>query len=423
MLFEKLIEPRKIVQSLPRPYDDEAWTSYIQGKGYAVTPSTAMKTAVVIRCADVVAKTIASLGCHLYKKTDKEKMRAETHGLYKILRMLPNDETTSYEFWHMYVFNLMLTKGAYAKIERDQNGFVKALYNIPTCKARMNRNTITNERYVEVFISEGRHEILYEGNFMFTPGLRFEDGEEPEDFIKIASDVLGLTMALNGYAKDYFESGSNLGGFVEYPGSINDIAFKKFKEEWQQAYSGVVNQHKWALLEGGFKLTKFENKPEEAQALESRKFQIAEVCRIMGVTPHKVFDLDRATFNNIEHLNIEYVQETIDPMTERIEQSIYKDCLSLSEQKKYYAKFNTNKLLKGDTATRTTYYNSMRQNGVFTTNDILDLEDRNLISEEQGGDLRLVNGNLIPLTTAKNNMPKAMQKGAGNNAGGNQATD
>lgn len=412
MIFDKLINTRAaLVQNLPKMYDDEAWTSYLQGKGYPINPSTALKVAVVIRCADVVAKTIASLGCHLYKKSGEGKERAESHPLYKILRMLPNPETTAYEFWHMYVFNLMLTKGAYAKIKRDQNGFIAAHYNIPTCRVRPFRNTVTGERYIEVYHTNGQTEKLYEGEFMFTPGLRFEDGDNPEDFIKIASDVLGLTMALNGYAKDYFESGSNLGGFVEYPAAINKTSFDKFREEWQKTYSGVVNQHKWALLEGGFKLTKFDGKPEEAQALESRKFQIAEVCRIMGVTPHKVFDLDRATFNNIEHLNIEYVQETIDPMTERLEQTIYKDLLSPLEQKRYYAKFNTNKLLKGDTTTRTAYYSTMLQNGVFSTNDVLDLEDRNLISKEEGGDMRRVNGNMIPLTSVKDNLPKSAQKG------------
>lgn len=415
MIFDRLIgEPQaRIVESLPKPYDDAAWISYLHGKGYNVSSSTALKIAVVIRCADVVAKTIASLGCHLYKEVGDGKERATTHSLYKKLRYLPNPETTSYEFWHMYVFNLMLTWGAFAKIIRDQNGFIKELWNIPTCRVVMNRNSITGERYIDINWSKGKFESLYEGEFMYTPGLRFQDDDDPEDFIRIASEVLGLTMALNGYAKDYFENGANLGGFVEYPGAIKEPQFMKFKEDWQKAYSGVVNQHKWAILEGGFKLTKFESEPEKAQALESRKFEIIEVCRIMGVTPHKVFELDRATFNNIEHLNIEYVQETIDPMTERLEQTIYKDLLSVNEQKKFFSKFNTNKLLKGDTKTRTEYYNTMRQNGVFSTNDILDLEDKNMIPEEEGGNIRLVNGNMIPLTVAKNNLPKAMQKGAG----------
>ena len=402
---------RNSTRNLPEIRADDAWIAYLGAKGYAVTHSSALKVAVVIRCADVVAKTMASLGCHLYKESEAGRERARAHPLYSLLRMQPNPETTAYEFWHMYVFNLMLTKGAYAKIIRDQNGFIKELWNIPTNLVYPDRNKQTGERYIDVVFSDGSGERIYPPNYMYTPGLRFADTDEPHDFIKIAADVLGLTMALNGYAKDFFENGANLGGFIEYPNAINQDAFTRFKEDWQKAYAGVANHHKWAILEGGFKLTKFDSNPEQAQALESRKFEIVEVCRIMGVTPHKVFDLDRATFNNIEHLNIEYVQETIDPMAERLEQTIYKDCLTGKEQKKLYAKFNTNKLLKGDTAARTSYYNTMRQSGVMSANDIRDLEDMNRIPEDQGGNAYLVNGNMISLANAINNLPKSMQKG------------
>jgi HK97 family phage portal protein len=424
-IFSKLIETRSLVQSLPALYDDESWRTYLTGKGYPVSHSTALKVAVVIRCADLVAKTMASLGCHLYKESTDGKERAKAHSLYKLLRYLPNPETTAYEFWHCYVFNLMLTKGAYAKIVRDQNGFIKELWNIPTNRVHAGRNTVTGERYIDVVYSTQSYwgsknmsgERIYSGNFMYTPGLRFQDEEDPHDFIQLAADVLGISMALNGYAKDFFENGANLGGFVEYPTAINQEAFDRFRADWQKAYSGVVNQHKWAILEGGFKLTKFDSEPEKAQALESRKFEILEVCRIMGVPPHKAFDLDRATFSNIEHINIEYNQETISPMDERLTLTIFKDCLTVLEQKRYFAKFNTNKLLKGDTASRTNYYNAMRQNGVYNANDIRDLEDQNRIPEEEGGNVYLVNGNMISLKNAENNLPKSMQKGGGNNAG------
>jgi HK97 family phage portal protein len=417
------IEKRAIVESLPKPYDDDGWTAYLQGKGYAVTHSTALKVAVVIRCADVVAKTMASLGCHLYKETKSGSERARDHSLYRLLRMLPNSKTTAYEFWHMYVFSLMLTKGAYAKIVRDQNGFITELWNIPTNRVVLEINSITGERYIDVSYKSGKGERIYEGNFMYTPGLRFQDEEKPEDFIKIAADVLGLSMALNGYAKDYFENGSNLGGFVEYPAAINKTAFDTFKKDWEKAYSSVANQHKWALLEGGFKATKFDSNPTDAQALESRKFEIEEVCRLMGVPPHKVFMLDRMTFNNVEQINIEYVQETLDPMDERLDQTIYKDLLTANEQRRYFAKFNTNKLLKGDTATRTNYYTSMRNNGVMSANDIRALEEMNGIPADQGGDEYFINGNMIPLSAAKLNLPKAAMKGAGNNGQGNQGND
>ena len=415
-IFNKLIEPKnQIVQSLPKPYDDSAWSNYLNGKGYNVSASTALKVAVVIRCVDVVAKTMASLGCHLQKETDQGKTKAQNHPLYKMLRMLPNPKTTSYEFWHMYIVNLMLSWGAFAKIERDQNGFIKALWNIPTCRVFQNWNTVTAENYIDVTYSNGKYERLYEGEYMYTPGFRFQNETLPEDAIKIASDVLGLTMALNGYAKDFFENGSNMGGFVEYPAAINATAFNKFKEDWEKTYTGVMNQHKWAILEGGFKLNKMDSNPTDAQALESRKMQIEEVCRIWGVPPHKVFLLDRMTFNNVEQINIEYVQECLNPMAERLEQTLFKDLLTSKEQKTLAANFATNKLLKGDTATRTAYYNSMRQNGVMSANDIRDLEEMNLIPIEDGGGFYLVNGNMITLVNAGGNLPKSMQQKGGTN--------
>jgi HK97 family phage portal protein len=411
-VLNKLIIKNALVQSLPTLSDDSDWRNYLNGRGHLVSADTALKVAVVIRCADVVAKTMASLGCHLYQTIGNSRERATNHPLYKMLRMMPNSETTAYEFWHMYIFSLMMTTGAYAVIERDRNGFRTAVWNIPTRNAVMSRNRTTGERYIEVWSDGKRSAPIYEPNFMFTPGLRFSDGNNPEDFVKIAADVLGLTIDLNSYAKDYFESGSNMGGFVEYTNGINRESFAKFKEDWGKTYSGVVNQHKWAILEGGFKVTKMDSNPEESQALESRKFQIIEVCRMMGVPPHKAFAMETTSYNSMEQANIEYAQETLDPMDERITQTIYKDLLTSKEQLTYYARFNINKLLKGDIAARTTYYNTMRQNGVYSANDIRDREDENRISEEKGGDEYFLNGNMITMANARSNLPKSMQGGS-----------
>ena len=411
--ISKFFQPKNaVVQSLPKIYDDDAWTSYLQGKGYAVNSVTSLKVAVVLRCVDLVAKTMASLGCHLLKDSTHGKEKATNHNLYKILRMLPNQRTTAYDFWHMYITNLMLSWGAFAKIVRDRNGFIIGLENISTSWVTQTWNSISSEFYIDISYPTGKVERLYEGQYMYTPGFRFRNDREPENILTIASDVLGLTMSLNNYAKDFFENGSNMGGFIEYPQSINAEAFSRFRDEWSKAYSGVMNQHKWALLEGGFKLTKMESNPTDAQALESRKMQIEEVCRIWGVPPHKVFLLDRMTFNNVEQINIEYVQECLNPMAERLEQTIYKDLLTSKEQNKYSVNFNVNKLLKGDTSARTAYYNSMRQNGVMNANEIRELEEMNRIPEEKGGNEYYLNGNMITMENAKLNLPKsAQQKG------------
>lgn len=400
------------IENLPSPRGDDAWKAYLGAKGYYVNSTTAIRIAAVIRCVDVVAKTIASLPFNLYENNANGKEKAESHSLNKLISKLPNPETTAYEFWHMYVFNLMLTEGAYAKIVRDRNGFIKELWNIPTANVSLKRNTVNGERYILIYDNDGLIERLREGEFMYTPGLRFTNIDTPENPIRIASDVLGLTLALNGYAKDFFENGTNLGGFIESPDALSDQAYARFKESWQATYVGVMNQHKVAFLEDGLKFNQLGKNPNDSQALESRKFEVTEICRLFGVPPHKVFDLDRATFSNIEQQNIEYVQESISPMSVRIEQTVYKDLLTSVEQKRYYSKLNINALLRGDIETRGAFYHNMRQDGIMNADEIRALEDMNDIPDGSGK-YYLINGNMISLENAKNNLPKSMQNKGG----------
>lgn len=424
--FGKTVEIslRSNLLSAPAVQNDAAWQQFLAGAGVYVSADTALKVAAVIRCVDVVAKTMASLPLNLFKQTAEGKKKAEEHPVHKRIYRLPNKETTSFEFWLMYIYNLMLTKGAFAKIERDQNGFITALYNIPTRNCVLERNKKTGERYIDVWHEDQDqnrvlHERLYEGNFMFTPGTRFNSTFNPIDPINIARDVLGLSVALDTYASKFFENGANSGGIVTYPGSLTDTAYQRFKDSFYEKYSGVLNAHKVMFLEDGSKYDAIGKNPKDAQAIESRKHQVIEVCRIFGVPPHKAFEMDRITFNSIEQLNIEYVQEAIDPMAVRLEQTIYKDLLTAKEQKKYFAKFNVRALLRGDTKTQTEFYHMMRNDGVFSANNILELEDMNLIPEDKGGNEVLVNGNMIPLSIAKNNLPKAMLKGGSSGGEGN----
>ena len=399
--------------ALPSVSDDKSWASYLSGKGYPVTADTALRVAAVIRCVDVVAKTMASLPFHLYERGDAGLTKAETHPVYHLLSKLPNPYTTAYEFWHMYVVNLMLTRGAFAKIVRDRNGFIQELWNIPTANvSTFFHNAISGERYIIVNLGKGQTEILRYGDYMYTPGLRFGSDIDPENPMHIASGVLGLTMALNGYAQDYFENGTNLGGFVEYPNSVSEEAYESFVKSWKDTYAGVSNHHKIAFLESGFKFNQLTQKPSDSQALESRKFQIIEICRMMGVPPHKVFDLERATFSNIEQQNIEYVQESISPMSVRLEQTVYKDLLGMREQRTFVPKFNVNGLLRGDLAARSAYYHNGRNDGWLSANDIREKEDMNLIPEDEGGNVYAVNGNMIPLTAVPYNLPKGVTTNA-----------
>jgi HK97 family phage portal protein len=398
------------VGGLPPASDEGAWIAYLQGRGYTtITAMTAIKVATVFRCVDLVSKTIASLPLNLLKKTAEGREKAENHNTYKLLYRLPNPTTTAFEFWHMYIFNLMLTRGAYAKIVRDRNGFIRQLWNVPTANVRKYFNNYNGERYIVVNLGNGRTETLREGEFMYSPGLRLNSDIDPENPIKIANDVLGLSMALDGFAKDFFENGTNLGGFVEYQEAVSDNAYERFRESWQETYAGVKNQHRIAFLEDGFKFSQLTKDLDKSQALESRKHEVLEICRMFGVPPHKVFELDKATFNNIEQINIEYVQEAVAPMTVRLEQTMYKDLLTTKEQDVYYQKFNVNALLRGDIATRTAYYHNARNDGWMNGDEIRDLEDMNNMPDGQGK-IYAINGNMIPVSSIPQNLPKGAQR-------------
>lgn len=408
-IFGKTIEIKDSTAPSSLQNDDD-WRRYLTGRGYKIGPIEALKVSAVLRSVDVIAKTLASLPLALYMNTEQGKEKAVHHPVYKLLHRLPNPYTTAYDFWHMYIFNLLLTRGAYAKIVRNRAGVVTSLWNIPTANVSdWQVNKLNGERYVVVNLGEGQTERLRFVDILHTPNLRFSSDLQAEDPLNIAADVLGLNTALNGYAIDFFANGTNTGGFVTHPESMSEEAYTRFKETWNKTYSGVLNQHKVGFLEEGMTFKEMGRNPEESQALESRKFAIVEICRLFGVPPHKVFDLERATFSNIEQQNTEFVQDAVTPNAVRIEQSMYRDLLLTREQEIYFAKWNINGLMRGDTTTRTAYYHNARQDGWLNADDIRELEDMNKLPPGQGGDIYAVNGNMMALSMVPYNKPKGAQ--------------
>ena len=397
-------------KALPAISNDSAWQSYLRGKGYDITPMNALKVSAVIRCVDIIAKTMASMPLDIFRRKGDSREKADNHLLWPLLHVLPNPHTTAYDFWHMYICNLLLTPFAVARVFRDTAGRITALYNIPTAQcSKIYVNEENGERYFYVTDDFGHVEILRDGDYMYTPGMRLNDDIDTLDPMYIAANVLGLTMSLNGFAEDFFANGTNLGGWIELPEALSDTAYERFKESWYSSYTGVVNQHKVAFLEEGVKFHEAGREASDSQLLESRQFAVTEVCRIFGVPPHLVFDLSHATFSNIEQQNMEFVQTGLLPISVRLEQTIYKDLLTERDRRDCFAKFNLNGLLRGDTATRTAYYNSMRQNGIMNADEIRALEEMNSIPDGLGK-IYLVNGNSIPLSAVPQNLPRGAKR-------------
>lgn len=377
--------------------------------GVPVSADIALGVSTVFACVNLISNTMASLKIALFKRTDEGKEKATDRELYFLLHDLSNEETTAFDFWVMYIVNLLLTGDGFAYIERNGHGAITALKNVPTDKVTIYRNKETDELYYLIKDGEGNGQIVYPENMLHTRGMRFKNKDKSIDPIAMAREALGMTLALEEYGSKFFKNGANTGGVISLKRKLSDTAFMNFKKSFNEKYSGIGNSSKVLFLEDEAKFEKIGIDPDKAQSLESRKFQIAEIARFFYNVPlHKILELEKATFNNIEQLNIGFVQDCINPISVRIEQSIYKSLLLPGERKKYFAKFNTNALLRGDIDARKDFYQVMIQNGVFSPNDVLKLEDMNTY---EGGNVHVFNGNAIAVENiSKQNNGKGGEK-------------
>jgi len=239
--------------------------------------------------------------------------------------------------------------------------------------------------------------VLYPTDVLHIPGLGF-DGLVGYSPIAMAKNAIGMAIACEEYGAKFFANGAAPGGVLEHPGTVKDPA--RIRESWQNTFGGSANANKVAVLEEGMKYTPIAISPEQAQFLETRKFQINEIARIFRVPPHMVGDLEKSSFSNIEQQSLEFVKYTLEPWVIRWEQSISRSLLSRDEKKQYFVKFNLEGLLRGDYQSRMNGYATARQNGWMSANDIRELENLDRIPAEDGGDLYLINGNMLPLCSA-----------------------
>ena len=239
--------------------------------------------------------------------------------------------------------------------------------------------------------------ILTPEDVLHIPGLGF-DGLVGYSPIAMAKNAIGLAIATEEYGSKFFANGATPGAVLEHPGLIKDP--EKVRESWNKAFRGSGNANKVAVLEEGMKYTPISIAPEQAQFLETRKFQIDEIARIFRVPPHMIGDLEKSSFNNIEQQSLEFVKYTLDPWVCRWEQAMNRSLLNASEKSGYFIKFNVDGLLRGDYQSRMNGYAVGRQNGWLSANDIRELENMDQIPDEEGGNLYLINGNMTKLQDA-----------------------
>ncbi len=372
--------------------------------GKPVNERTAMQTTAVYSCVRILAEAVASLPLHIYQYTDTGKKRVVKHPLYSTLHDEPNQDMTSFIFRETLMSHLLIWGNAYAQIIRDGTGKVLGLYPLLPNKIKVER--AENGALFYIYSRDAEENPHFSGygqiylrqqDVLHIPGLGF-DGLVGYSPIAMAKNAVGMTLACEEYGASFFANGANPGGVLEHPGVLKDPG--KVRESWNAVYRGTNNAHKIAVLEEGMKYQQIGIPPEEAQFLETRKFQINEIARLYRIPPHMVGDLEKSSFSNIEQQSLEFVKYTLDPWVIRWEQSLQKALLLPEEKKDFFIKLNVDGLLRGDYQSRMTGYATARQNGWMSANDIRELEDLNPIPEEEGGNLYLINGNMTKLQDA-----------------------
>ena len=372
--------------------------------GKHVNERTSMQMTAVYSCVRILSEAVASLPLNVYRYTDSGgKEKAIDHTLYRLLHDEPNPEMSSFIFRETLMTHLLLWGNAYAQIIRNGKGEVVALY--PLMPDRMPVDRDRNGRLYYKYTKsnddaptmENGSVYLDPSDVLHVPGLGF-DGLVGYSPIAMAKNAIGLAIAAEEYGSKFYANGAAPSGVLEHPGTLKDP--ERVRNSWNSIFGGSSNSHKVAVLEEGMKYTQISISPNEAQFLETRKFQINEIARIFRVPPHMVGDLEKSSFSNIEQQSLEFVKYTLDPWVIRWEQALYRSLLTEEEKKKLFFKFNVEGLLRGDYASRMNGYATARQNGWMSANDIRELEDLDRIPEELGGDLYLVNGNMLPLVSA-----------------------
>ena len=397
-----------IFRSRDKPQDRTAGSGYSffmgsSTSGKQVTERSAMQMTAVYACVRILAEAIAGLPVHLYRYTENGgKEKAIDHPLYTILHDEPNPEMSSFVFRETLMTHLLLWGNAYAQIIRNGKGEVVALYPLMPNKMTVDRDEhgqlyYSYQRSNDEAIPESGKVILKPSDVLHIPGLGF-DGLVGYSPIAMAKNAIGMAIACEEYGAKFYANGASPGGVLEHPGTIKDP--QKVREAWQSQFGGSQNSGKVAVLEEGMKYTPISISPNEAQFLETRKFQINEIARIFRVPPHMVGDLEKSSFSNIEQMSLEFVKYTLDPWVIRWEQALTRTLLTPDEKATYFIKYNVEGLLRGDYQSRMNGYATARQNGWMSANDIRELENLDRIPAEEGGDLYLINGNMLPMGSA-----------------------
>jgi len=366
----------------------KAWQPIAILPGGGISTSTAdpaLAISACWACVRAISDPISFLPLHLYRRlADGSRQRAQDHPLYTLLHDSPNPDQSALDFRHYMQMSVLLHGNGFCEIIRAPRGRVIALRPIHPDQVSVRRDDAGKLIYRVSGTDRPASEIFH----LRGPG----DGIVGQSIISLARRSFALAGAMEEYGQRFFQSGGRLPYILRHPaGFKNPQDLEAFRAAWDAAYSNPDNAHRPIVLTGGIEYQQIGIKPEDAQFLTSRKFQISEIARWFRVPLHLLGELDRATFSNIEHQSLEFVQHCLLYWARNWEMAIHRQLLSSAERKEYYAEFDFSALLRGDYEGRTKGYSALLDRGVLTVNEVRRLENLDAVAD---GDVRHIPVNM-----------------------------
>jgi HK97 family phage portal protein len=386
-LIDSIMRPRASITKDNITTSKELYNALFTGgdsaTGIAVSPESAIRYTTVLACVRVLAESVASLPCILYRRrADGGKDRATDHPLYSVLHDQSNAWNTSYEYFEGQMTNLALRGNGYALPERNRRGQTIGLIPLnpdpvvidqakdwtPLYTVTLPDNTRAKFNSKELHHVRGPMPLGYVGR----------------SIISLARDAVGLGLAAEQFGSHLYKNGVKPSGVLKHPKTLGPEATENLRQQFQDKYGGLSNSSKPLVLEEAMEWVPLSIAPNDAQFLETRKFQRSEIAGIFRVPAHMIGDLERSTNNNIEHQSLEFVMHTLRPWLKRIEQAINRDLLADTERDEYFAEFLIDDLLRGDIKTRYAAYAIAIQNKIMNANEVRAIENRN---PREGGEV------------------------------------
>lgn len=377
-LFGAIIKAQDEMRSLTM----EEWVRMQSGgavahTGITVSPESAMRYTTVMICVRVLAESVASLPCVLYKRRkDDGKDRADGHPTYHVLHNQANAWNTAFEYTEGTMGNLAMRGNGYAYVERNSLGQTTATIPLNPDPVKIEQASDWSPIYT-VTLPDNTRTKLKRSEIHHIRGP-FPKGYVGQSMISLARESIGLGLAAERFGSNLYANGVKPSGFLRHPKQLGPVATENIRKSFEERYAGLENSSRPLILEEGMEWTALSINPDDAQFLETRKFQRSEIAGVFRVPAHLVNDLEKATFSNIEHSTLDFIIHSLRPWLVRWEQAINRDLLTEKDRHEgYFAEFMIDGLLRGDFATRMAGYALQIQNGIASPNEVRARENMN----------------------------------------------